>query len=80
MEAANYMRAVKGERDCLDKEAALIPGMEANIKQLQTDLGETEIISKSLIVSTLQLMPTIIHRILCLFLYGLIDSLCSETL
>ena len=39
VEAANYMRNVRTDRDTLEKEASVIPGLETRIQQLQGDLG-----------------------------------------
>ena len=39
MEAANYMRTVKQEKEGYEREASKIPGLASKIRQLETDLG-----------------------------------------
>ena len=40
VEAATYMRTVKGQKEGFEKEARTIPGLESRIKDLEENLGE----------------------------------------
>ena len=39
IEAATYMRTVKGQKEGFEKEAKTIPGLEAKIQDLEENLG-----------------------------------------
>ena len=49
VEAATYMRTVKGEKEAFEKEAKTIPGLDAKIKELEENLGMVPLIFEQIV-------------------------------